>query len=250
MFLIVINQGILESIGMSPDQISDLRNHGLQGGVCVASCFSFDAAGECDASGVGQAQRLASVAEADPKERSLLLVGVADRYGAAERFAGWVRQIGIHTSGVGWAPLTEIERDRLSQCLWGVHGVAIGALRAALNAVSRTENAAARSIRTRGRRTIVVTRHKCLVQYLQEIGHVGPDVTVIEHATEQAVTGQHVIGILPIRLAALCATYAECSLVLEEQDRGIPDLPIERIRQIAQPLTEYRVRRVGLVGDL
>ena len=46
MFLIVINQGILESLGMTPDQISDLRAYGLKGGVCVASAPSFDTASE------------------------------------------------------------------------------------------------------------------------------------------------------------------------------------------------------------
>jgi hypothetical protein len=101
----------------------------------------------------------------------------------------------------------------------------------------------ARQYRTgeRVREYLVITRHKALVQYLKEQGIIGADARVIEQATEDDVRGQHVIGILPIRLAALCDSYSECSLVLGPQDRGVTDLPIERVREIAQPLATYRV---------
>lgn len=94
-------------------------------------------------------------------------------------------------------------------------------------------------------RYLVITRHPALVEYLREQGHIGGDARVIDTATEDDVRGQHVIGILPIRLAALCASYSECSLVLGPQDRGVTDLTIDRVREIAQPLTTYRVAVVS-----
>lgn len=92
-----------------------------------------------------------------------------------------------------------------------------------------------------GRKYLVITRHPALVQYLREQGHIGDEARVIDQATDDDVRGQHVIGILPIRLAALCASYSECSLVLAPQDRGVTDLTIERVREIAQPIATYRV---------
>ena len=50
--------------------------------------------------------------------------------------------------------------------------------------------------------TIVVTRHAALVQYLIEQGLVSASVSVITHATPDDVRDKHVIGVLPLSLAA------------------------------------------------
>lgn len=81
---------------------------------------------------------------------------------------------------------------------------------------------------------IVVTRHRPLVEYLLEIGLITPTDRVIEHATEDDVRGQDVIGVLPMRLAALASSVTEVPLELTLEDREAMtrgDLPIERIRE-------------------
>lgn len=54
--------------------------------------------------------------------------------------------------------------------------------------------------------TVVVTRHKALVEWLVLHGIIDADTPVIMHATADAVRGKGVIGVLPLHLAA----EAEC----------------------------------------
>lgn len=84
---------------------------------------------------------------------------------------------------------------------------------------------------------IIVTRHPALVQYLHETGIASPEATVISHATEEDIRGKDVIGVLPLRLAAIARTVTEIPLALEPEDRG-KGLDIDRIREIAgEPVT-------------
>lgn len=89
---------------------------------------------------------------------------------------------------------------------------------------------------------IIVTRHTALVTYLYEIGLVveGDEVVILDHATPDEVRGQHVIGVLPLRLAALADSVTEIPLALTPADRGV-ELPIERVREIAGDPVTYRV---------
>lgn len=89
--------------------------------------------------------------------------------------------------------------------------------------------------------TLVVTRHDALVAYAREIGLVADDVPVLAHVTEADVTGQHVLGVLPLHLAASAASVTEIPLALEPADRGV-ELPIERVRAIAGDPVRYVVR--------
>ena len=86
--------------------------------------------------------------------------------------------------------------------------------------------------------TIVVTRHPALVQYLQEIGITTGSEPVHGHITDPAILrGKHVIGVLPLSLAASASTITEVPLSLTPEDRG-KELSIERVREIAgQPQT-------------
>lgn len=90
---------------------------------------------------------------------------------------------------------------------------------------------------------LVVTRHPALVQYLHEIGLVESDVPVLEHVNAEDIRGKHVIGVLPLHLAALAASVTEVPLTLTPEDRG-QELSVDRLRQIAGEPVTYRVERV------
>jgi hypothetical protein len=110
---------------------------------------------------------------------------------------------------------------------------------------------------------VVVTRHPALVTLLVEKGiisrgcaacaagncldYYGPDApyhedgpTVLEHVLEHEVRGKHVIGVLPLRLAALAASVTELPLLLSSEDRG-KELGIDRLREVAGDPVTYKV---------
>lgn len=90
---------------------------------------------------------------------------------------------------------------------------------------------------------IVVTRHQALVDYLVEIGLISHDTPVLSHVSADDVRGRHVIGVLPLHLAALADRVTEVPLALTPADRG-KELALERIREIAGTPTTYVVRAV------
>lgn len=94
---------------------------------------------------------------------------------------------------------------------------------------------------------IVVTRHPPLVTLLRERGLVGPDVEVLEHVTSpEQIRGRHVYGILPLHLAAVCASVTEIPMTLTREDReamsGGGHLSLERTREVAGEAVTYVVR--------
>jgi len=89
---------------------------------------------------------------------------------------------------------------------------------------------------------VVVTRHGSLVRYLIEIGIIDADTPVLAHVSEDDVRGKHIVGVLPLRLAALAASVTEVPLALSPEDRG-RELSIERIREIAGDPVVYEVHR-------
>lgn len=92
---------------------------------------------------------------------------------------------------------------------------------------------------------IVVTRHPALVEYLREQGLITEDITILTHVEDPSIlTGQTVIGVLPLHLAALCDKVIEVPLALTAEDRG-KELPIERVREIAGQPRTYVVREVS-----
>ena len=92
-------------------------------------------------------------------------------------------------------------------------------------------------------KTIVVTRHQALLDYLVEEGIVTEDVPVLSHVTEDDVRGKHVIGVLPLRLAAAAAIVTEVPLDLPQELRG-KELSVEEVRKYAGPPRSYFVGRV------
>lgn len=91
---------------------------------------------------------------------------------------------------------------------------------------------------------IVVTRHRGLVELLREMGIIDERAVIIEHVTDpEQVRGRHVIGVLPMHLAAVTASITEVPLALSQADRGV-ELTVDRLRQIAGSPVRYVVRRI------
>jgi hypothetical protein len=85
--------------------------------------------------------------------------------------------------------------------------------------------------------TIVVTRHATLVEHLVQVGLVPPGTKVISHASEEAVRGKHVVGILPLQLAALAGRVTVVPMRVPPELRG-QELTLEQVREFAgQPQT-------------
>lgn len=90
--------------------------------------------------------------------------------------------------------------------------------------------------------TIIVTRHKALVEYLIEIGKVSAETPVLSHVNAEDVEGMHVIGVLPLHLAAKAATVTEIPLDIPAELRG-KELDLEQVRQFAGDPVKYSVRK-------
>jgi len=90
---------------------------------------------------------------------------------------------------------------------------------------------------------LVVTRHPGLVEYLRELGLVGDDVEIIDHATPEKVAGRHVCGVLPHSLSCLTASFTEVPLRLTPELRG-KELDLETLRKVAGAPVTYRVERI------
>ena len=94
--------------------------------------------------------------------------------------------------------------------------------------------------------TIVVTRHPALVQHLIELGRITPETPVLTHASEADVSGRHVIGVLPLRLAAHAASVTEVALNVPPELRG-QELTLADVRRHACAINTYTV---NLMADV
>jgi putative CRISPR-associated protein (TIGR02620 family) len=90
--------------------------------------------------------------------------------------------------------------------------------------------------------TIIITRHKALVEFLIETGMVTAETPIIAHATSKDVEGMHVIGVLPLHLAALAATVTEIPLDIPAELRG-KELDLDQVRRFAGDPVTYSVRK-------
>lgn len=90
---------------------------------------------------------------------------------------------------------------------------------------------------------IVVTRHEALVAYLREIRLIDETTPVVAHADPVQIVRQHVIGVLPLWLAALAEFVTEIPLDLPPELRGV-ELTLEQVRQYAGEPATYRVERI------
>ena len=87
---------------------------------------------------------------------------------------------------------------------------------------------------------IIVTRHPGLVEYLHQTGAISGQEPVVDHITAADVRGKHVIGVLPLHLAAEAASVTEIPLALTPVDRGV-ELSAGRVAEIAGPACTYVV---------
>lgn len=92
--------------------------------------------------------------------------------------------------------------------------------------------------------TVVVTRHKGLVVYLQELGLTTPDTPILEHATPDLISGKHVIGVLPLWLAACADQVTEVPINIPVELRG-QELSADQMREWAGVPVTYTVRMLA-----
>jgi putative CRISPR-associated protein (TIGR02620 family) len=90
--------------------------------------------------------------------------------------------------------------------------------------------------------TIIVTRHKALVEFLIETGMITAETPVLSHVTSKDVDGKHVIGVLPMHLAAKAATVTEIPLDIPAELRG-QELDLEQVRNFAGDPVKYSIRK-------
>lgn len=91
--------------------------------------------------------------------------------------------------------------------------------------------------------TVVVTRHKALVEFLIKRKIIGADTPIISHATEKDVLGKDVIGVLPLRLAALAASVTEVPMDIPAELRG-QELSLEQVEAFSGEPVKYTVQGV------
>jgi len=89
---------------------------------------------------------------------------------------------------------------------------------------------------------VVVTRHSALVEWLKMQGLITGDEPVIEHATSQDVRGKHVVGVLPLHLAAEAESVTVVDLDIPPEKRG-KELSVGGVDEYVRDVTTYVVRR-------
>lgn len=91
--------------------------------------------------------------------------------------------------------------------------------------------------------TIIITRHNGLVDWLSQRGITG---TVIASATPDDVRGKHVIGALPLHLAALAIDITTVDYNCPMDLRG-KDLSAQQLDDLGAVLNTYTVMRKGAI---
>jgi len=89
--------------------------------------------------------------------------------------------------------------------------------------------------------TVIVTRHQGFVQWLKQHGVEGQ---VMAQVNSDDVRGKHVIGVLPLHLAAEAARITTVDMPrLRAAQRG-QDLSPEEMDEAGATMSSYRVTRV------
>lgn len=94
---------------------------------------------------------------------------------------------------------------------------------------------------------LVVTQHPELVVYLLKRGMIDPDTPVISHASEEDTRDKVVVGVLPMKLAALAKAVYEVDLDIPPEKKGAR-LSEEEIEQYAKGIVMYRVHSAKRIG--
>lgn len=91
---------------------------------------------------------------------------------------------------------------------------------------------------------IIVTRHTSLVEYLREMGFFTGPAEVKAQVQPEDVAGRHVIGVLPLHLAALADRVTTVDLEIPAELRGA-ELTLDQLRSFARSVRTYRVTLIG-----
>ena len=93
---------------------------------------------------------------------------------------------------------------------------------------------------------VVVSRHRALLDYLQEDAGIDFDnVELIHHASRKSVRGKDVIGNPPLYIAEQAKTVTNFSVRIPEDLRGT-GLTLEQIRLYIQPPKSYIIQRIPI----
>jgi hypothetical protein len=92
-------------------------------------------------------------------------------------------------------------------------------------------------------RRIIVSRHPATVEFVRAERPEFADAAVLASVTPDDVRGAHVIGNLPLHLAALCGRY-EAVEFSGTPPRGA-EYGIDEMRRSGAYLAEYKVTRIG-----
>ena len=87
---------------------------------------------------------------------------------------------------------------------------------------------------------LIVTRHAALKDYLIERGVADAATPVLPHAAASDVEGKAVAGVLPLHLAAACASLTTVELALPLELRG-KELSLEDMRRYCKGLRTFVV---------
>lgn len=91
---------------------------------------------------------------------------------------------------------------------------------------------------------LIVTRHPALKSFLVEKGVATQDTPCVPHACPADVQGKHVAGVLPLHLAALCASFTTVELALPLELRG-RELSLADMQMYCKGLRTYRVQSLN-----
>lgn len=90
---------------------------------------------------------------------------------------------------------------------------------------------------------VIITRHESTILFLKEMGLVDDNPVVIPHATVDDIEGKHVIGVLPIQLAALAGKITTVGLNTPAEFRG-KELTLEQVREFFTGFETFVVTKV------
>ncbi len=91
---------------------------------------------------------------------------------------------------------------------------------------------------------IVVTRHTGLIEFLRAEELINESTPILTSATAEDVHGKHVIGVLPLWLAAEAASVTEARLELSVEDRG-KEMNAAETREKFRGFFRYETRLVA-----
>lgn len=95
-----------------------------------------------------------------------------------------------------------------------------------------------------GRGPVIVTRHVGLVEYLKAQSLLSTHADVLSHVDAAQIRGRHVVGVLPLHLAAAALVVTEVPLHIPPELRG-QELTADQVAEYAGAPVSYSTRCVA-----